>query len=130
MVKFVCVLDYTSGAEEWLSEYEDDTFEQQLENIFDEIRPLYEQLHGYVRWRLRKFYGNEVVSEKGPIPMHLLGNMWGQTWNEIASLISPFPAKPLIDVSEEMARQGITPRKMFEMGDDFFTSLNLIKLPQ
>ncbi|KAL5281727.1 hypothetical protein ACFFRR_005209 [Megaselia abdita] len=122
--------NYTSGAEDWLSEYEDDTFEQQLENIFDEIRPLYEQLHGYVRWRLRKFYGNKVVSEKGPIPMHLLGNMWAQTWGEIASIISPFPEKPLIDVSDEMVRQGITPKKMFEMGDDFFTSLNLIKLPQ
>ena len=62
--------------------------------------------------------------------MHLLGNMWAQTWGEIASIISPFPEKPLIDVSEEMNRQGITPVKMFEMGDDFFTSLNLIKLPQ
>lgn len=126
----IFVIDYTSGAEDWLSEYEDDTFEQQLESIFDEIRPLYEELHGYVRWRLRKVYGNDVVSEKGPIPMHLLGNMWGQTWGEIADIISPFPEKPLIDVGEEMIRQGITAKKMFEMGDDFFTSLNLIKLPQ
>uniref|UniRef100_A0A182SB90 Angiotensin-converting enzyme n=1 Tax=Anopheles maculatus TaxID=74869 RepID=A0A182SB90_9DIPT len=29
-----------------------------------------------------------------------------------------------------MIRQGYTPIKMFEMGDDFFTSLNMTKLPQ
>lgn len=122
--------DFTSGAELWLDEYEDETFEKQLEDIFAEIRPLYEQVHGYVRYRLRKHYGDAVVSEKGPIPMHLLGNMWAQQWSDIADLVSPFPDKPLVDVSSEMVKQGYTPLKMFQMGDDFFTSMNLTKLPQ
>ncbi|XP_036345745.1 angiotensin-converting enzyme-like, partial [Rhagoletis pomonella] len=122
--------DFTSGAELWLDEYEDDTIEQQLEEIFDELRPLYQQVHGYVRHRLRQFYGNDVVSEKGPIPMHLLGNMWAQQWSSIADIISPFPDKPLIDVTDEMVAQGYTPLKMFQMGDDFFQSLNLTKVPQ
>jgi len=113
-----------------LSEYEDETFEQQLEDIFAEIRPLYLQIHGYVRYRLRKHYGESVVSETGPIPMHLLGNMWAQQWSEIADIVSPFPEKPLVDVSEEMEKQGYTALKMFQMGDDFFTSMNLTKLPQ
>ncbi|XP_068150839.1 angiotensin-converting enzyme [Drosophila tropicalis] len=122
--------NFTSGAELWLDEYEDATFEQQLEDIFAEIRPLYEQVHGYVRYRLRKYYGDEVVSEKGPIPMHLLGNMWAQQWSDIAEIVSPFPEKPLVDVSDEMVKQGYTALKMFQMGDDFFTSMNLTKLPQ
>lgn len=122
--------DFTSGAELWLDKYEDSTFEKQLEDIFAEIRPLYEQVHGYVRYRLRKHYGDDVVSEKGPIPMHLLGNMWAQQWSDIAALVSPFPEKPLVDVSSEMVKQGYTPLKMFQMGDDFFTSMNLTKLPQ
>ncbi|KAH8413935.1 hypothetical protein KR222_004121, partial [Zaprionus bogoriensis] len=42
----------------------------------------------------------------------------------------PFPDKPLVDVSSEMVNQGYTPLKMFQMGDDFFTSMNLTKLPQ
>lgn len=50
-----------------------------MENIFEEIRPLYQQLHGYVRYQLRKKYG-DIVPEKGPMPMHLLGNMWAQNW--------------------------------------------------
>lgn len=124
------ISDYTSGAEAWLDEYDDDSFEQQLENIFDQIRPLYEQLHAYVRFRLRQKYGDDIVSEKGPIPMHLLGNMWAQTWEEIASLIVPYPDKKLFDVTPEMVKQNYTPIKMFQMGDDFFQSLNMTKLPQ
>ncbi|XP_034098213.1 angiotensin-converting enzyme-like [Drosophila albomicans] len=122
--------NFTSGAELWLDEYEDDTFEKQLDDIFAEIRPLYEQIHGYVRYRLRQHYGDDVVSEKGPLPMHLLGNMWAQQWSNIASLVTPFPDKPLVDVTSEMINQGYTPLKMFQMADDFFTSMNLTKLPQ
>lgn len=75
--------DFTDGAEEWLDEYEDQTFEQQLDGIFDEIRPLYQQLHAYVRYNLRKKYG-DIVPEKGSIPMHLLGNMWAQSWDNVS----------------------------------------------
>lgn len=121
---------FESGAEMWLDEYEDETIEQQLEDIFDAIKPLYQQIHGYVRYRLRQYYGDDVVSETGPLPMHLLGNMWAQQWSDIADIVSPFPNKPLIDVTEEMVKQGYTPLKMFEMGDDFFTSMGLKKLPQ
>lgn len=122
--------NFTSGAEMWLDEYEDPTMEKQLDDIFDEIRPLYLQIHGYVRHRLLQHYGDKVVSRTGPIPMHLLGNMWAQQWSEIADLVTPFPNKSLIDVTDEMVKQGYTPLKMFQMGDDFFTSMNLIKLPQ
>lgn len=80
--------DFTSGAEVWLSEYEDNTFEQQLENIFDQIRPLYEQLHAYVRHKLRLQYGNHIVDEDGPIPMHLVGNMWAQDWENVSTISS------------------------------------------
>lgn len=114
----------------WLEEYEDKTIEHQLESIFNDIKPLYLQIHGYVRHRLRQFYGADVVSEKGPIPMHLLGNMWAQQWSDIADIVIPFPGKSVLDVTEEMVRQGYTPEKMFQMGDDFFQSMHLKKLPK
>lgn len=59
----------------WLSEYEDSTMESQLENIFEEIRPLYQQLHAYVRHALKAKYG-DLIDENGLIPMHLLGNFF------------------------------------------------------
>lgn len=121
---------FDNGADLWLKEYDDPTFEQQVESVMAQIRPLYEQIHAYVRFRLREKYGPDVVSEKGPIPMHLLGNMWGQVWENIADFTTPFPEKKQLDVTEEMIKQGYTPLKMFHMGDDFFQSLNMTKLPQ
>ncbi|XP_053672164.1 angiotensin-converting enzyme-like [Anopheles nili] len=121
--------NYDSGAESWLSAYEDDTFEEQADAVMEEMRPFYEQLHGYVRYKLRKYYGERVVSEKGPIPMHLLGNMWAQGWGNIADITSPFGDRQLLDVTDEMVRQGYNPIQMFEMGDEFFQSLNMTKLP-
>uniref|UniRef100_A0A6E8W0T4 Angiotensin-converting enzyme n=1 Tax=Anopheles coluzzii TaxID=1518534 RepID=A0A6E8W0T4_ANOCL len=122
--------NFSSGAAVWLNEYDDSTFEQQVDDVIEQIRPLYEQLHAYVRYKLRQKYGDKLVSPTGPIPMHLLGNLWAQTWDNIADFTTPFPEKKLLDVTDEMIRQGYTPIKMFQMGDDFFTSLNMTKLPQ
>lgn len=121
---------FDNYADLWLKEYDDPTFEQQVENVIEQIRPLYEQIHGYVRYKLREKYGSDVVSETGPIPIHLLGNLWGQVWENIADFTTPFPEKKLLDVTKEMNKQGYTPLKMFHMGDDFFQSLNMTKLPQ
>ncbi|XP_055614135.1 angiotensin-converting enzyme-like [Uranotaenia lowii] len=121
---------FNNGAEVWLNEYDDPSFEQQVEDVIVQIRPLYEQIHAYVRFKLRQKYGPAIVSENGPIPIHLLGNMWGQTWEGIADITTPFPEKKLIDVTDEMIKQGYNPLKMFKMGDDFFQSLNMTKLPQ
>lgn len=121
---------FPSGAEVWLDEYEVSDFEQQVDAVIEQLRPLYEQIHGYVRAKLRLKYGPETVSERGPIPMHLLGNMWGQTWDEIMDITAPYPAKPQLNVTQEMINQGYTPIKMFEMGDEFFQSLNMSKLPK
>lgn len=74
---FVSFSDFTSQAEFWLDEYEDDTFEKQIEDILEQLTPLYKQLHAYVRYQLNKKYGDKVNLKK-PIPMHLLGNMWGE----------------------------------------------------
>lgn len=121
--------NFTSGAESWLSEYEDPTFERQLDNIFEEIRPLYQQLHAYVRHALRQKYG-DLISEDGLIPMHLLGNMWAQTWDNVFANTAPYPNKKSADVTDEMIKQNYTPIKMFKLSEQFYQSLNMSALPQ
>ena len=87
------------------------------------FQPLYEQLHAYVRQKLHEKYGNAVVDPEGPIPAHLLGNMWGQSWNHISDMLKPYPKKPSIDVTDEMKKQEWTPKIMFEKADEFFQSI-------
>lgn len=64
-----------------------------------------------------------------PIPIHLLGNMWGQQWN-IQDIVVPYKNKQSVDVTAEMLKQGYTPRKMFDMAENFFISLNMTKMPK
>ena len=87
------------------------------------FQPLYEQLHAFVRQRLHEKYGNALVDPEGPIPAHLLGNMWAQSWNNIEDMLKPYPEKPSIEVNEAMKERGWTPKVMFEKADDFFQSI-------
>lgn len=64
--------NFTNNAEYWLESYETVDFKEQIEELWQQIKPLYLQIHAYVRHQLRKKYG-DVVPEKGPIPAHLLG---------------------------------------------------------
>lgn len=120
---------FKSNAEMWLWEYEDETFEKQVTSVLERIKPFYEQMHAYVRFELRKKYG-DIVPEKGPIPMHLTKNMWAQNWAGIAKFTQPFPKKLLVDVTDEMIKQNFTVEKIFEMGNDFFQSMGLMELPE
>ncbi|XP_060058520.1 angiotensin-converting enzyme-like protein Ace3 isoform X2 [Erinaceus europaeus] len=113
----------------WRSKYESDTLEQDLEVLYQELQPLYLNLHAYVRRALHHHYGPEVVALKRPIPAHLLGNMWAQSWVKILDLVLPFPNKPPEDVTKTMKGQHWKPTKMFEEADDFFTSLGLFPVP-
>ncbi|XP_066520226.1 angiotensin-converting enzyme [Hoplias malabaricus] len=113
----------------WRSWYESPTFEKDLENLYQQILPLYQNLHAFVRRKLYNFYGPRYVNLKGPIPAHLLGNMWSQTWNNIYDMMIPFPNKPDVDVSNTMIAKGYNATYMFEVAEEFFTSLGLKEMP-
>ena len=44
------------------------------------------------RSKLNKVYGDERVSKgREPVPAHLFGNMWAQTWGALYDIAAPFP---------------------------------------
>nr|XP_022919739.1 angiotensin-converting enzyme-like [Onthophagus taurus] len=116
-------------AHSWLLRYEADDFRDQLEQIWQQVKPLYLQLHAYVRFKLREKYG-DLIPKNGLIPAHLLGNMWAQSWANIADFSLPYPDAEKFDVTEELIKQGYTPLKMFQLSNDFFVSLNLTAMPE
>lgn len=121
--------NFTTTAEYWNDDFEVSDFEDQVANLLKQIEPLYKQLHAYVRKRLGQHY-SQIVKSKGPIPAHLLGNVWAQSWGNIYNITMPFENVPDIDVTQEMKRQGYTPLKMFKLAEEFFTSLNLSAMPE
>lgn len=89
--------------------YEDDDFESEIANAFHKLLPLYKHLFTYVRRKLYRRYGKKVLTHDGPIPAHLLGNLWAQDWINIAELVMPYPEQSSIDVNDEMLIQGYSP---------------------
>lgn len=115
----------------WRSKYDmpPDEFAQDLDRLWEQVRPLYQSLHAYVRRRLRDTYGAAVVPEKGPIPAHLLGNMWAQEWGNIYPLVAPKDADPGFDLSARLKAKNVDAREMVRYGERFFTSLGFEPLP-
>lgn len=116
-------------------------FEAETDRLWDQVKPLYDQLHCYVRDELVEKYGADKVDPNGPIPAHLLGNMWSQQWGEIYDLVEPYPGVAPLDVTaglEAMPSTGKDARekeynkavKMVKMGEDFFTSMGMPALPE
>ena len=63
-----------------------DKFSADVDRLWEQVRPLYLSLFTFVRARLSQKYGPQVVSPDGPLPAHLLGNPWAQTWGNIFPL--------------------------------------------
>lgn len=121
--------DFDNMGDMWTYGYETDNFKDEMENLWDQLKPLYEQVHAYIRRKLMEMYGEDRISKRGPIPAHLLGNMWSQTWGQIYDFVIPYPGKTSVDVTSDMVKQKYTPKRMFELSDEFFTSLNLTAMP-
>lgn len=111
----------------WRSWYEVEDLEGMVEEFWNKLRPLYQELHAYVRYKLSKKYPQ--MSTDGPIPAHLLGNMWAQSWVNIYDLVEPYKGKPSLDVTANMKKQNYNADKMFRLAESFFTSIGLEPLP-
>ncbi|HVT35741.1 MAG TPA: M2 family metallopeptidase, partial [Nevskiaceae bacterium] len=133
-------------------------FQAEVERLWAQVQPLYEQLHCYVRAKLNAKYGDRLVPKQGLIPAHLLGNMWAQQWSNIYPLVEPYPGAGQLDVSAALKKQrddeyhrllaaykgAKTPQalddlahqadsaqsvRMAKMAEDFYVSLGFPHLP-
>jgi len=116
----------------WRAGYDmpSDAFATEVDRLWNQVRPFYESLHCYVRARLSERYGQEIVPATGPIPAHVLGNMWAQSWAEIFDVVRPPTTDPGYDLTQLLRAKGVDAREMVRYGERFFTSLGLPPLPQ
>jgi len=123
---------FSNMGDMWLEPYVDEpwtqeTFRKSVVTLLQEMKPLYQQLHAYARRKLREKFGESEIGPKSPIPAHLLGNMWAQSW-ERSDIFTPYPAAASVDVTPEMVKQGYNASHMFELSEEFFVSLNMSKM--
>ena len=124
-------LGYPDTGAMWRSKYDmpPDDFAKEMDRLWEQLRPLYLSLHTYVRTRLRQQYGDEVPAD-GPIPAHLLGNIWAQDWSNLFDIVTPPQSGAGVPLTQILKRRNTSPVDMVKYGEGFFTSLGFTPLPQ
>jgi peptidyl-dipeptidase A len=125
-------LGYADAGALWRGGYDMDAddFTAETNRLWNQVKPLYDQLHCYVRAELNEKYGNEVVPLDKPIRADLLGNMWAQTWGNVYDDVAPKEAGQGVDVTKLLEEHNYDVLKMFKTGEQFFTSLGFAPLPE
>ncbi|MEO5897053.1 MAG: M2 family metallopeptidase [Vicinamibacterales bacterium] len=125
------VLGFKDTGAMWRGKYDmpADDFARELDRQWEQLRPLYLALHTYVRTRLREKYG-AAVPENGPIPAHLLGNLWQQDWSNIYDLVAPAGDKQAYSLTDNLKSRKVDPLGMVRIGERFFISLGFEPLPK
>jgi peptidyl-dipeptidase A len=124
-------LGFKDSGAMWRSKYDipPDAFAKEVDRLWGQLKPLYVSLHAYVRWKLREKYG-DVVPANGPIPAHLLGNMWAQDWSNVFDLVKPPEADPGFELTKILEAKKVDAKEMVRYGERFFTSLGFEPLPE
>ncbi len=124
-------LGFADVGDMWRSGYDmsPDDFRAELERLWQQVRPLYEALHCHVRARLGDEFGTAVVPQDAPIRAHLLGNMWGQNWQNLYESVGPAGSSGSYDLTRLLERARVDEREMVRYGERFFSSLGFEPLP-
>lgn len=125
-------LGFSDTGAMWRSKYDmpPEDFAREVDRLWEQVRPLYVSLHAYVRSRLRERYGADIVPAEGPMPAHLLGNLWAQSWENVYPLVAPRDADPGYDLTRILRARRLDAVEMVRYGERFFTSLGFEPLPK
>lgn len=118
--KTVQALGYNDYFTYQVSDYDMETEEmmQTMERLMEELRPLYRELHTWMRYELAKKYG--VDDPPAYLPAHWLPNRWGQDWSAAVTVEG-------LDINSVLAEK--TPEWIVKEGEKLYTSIGFPSLP-
>ncbi len=122
---------YGDLGEMWRANYDmsPDAFRAEATRLWEQVKPLYDELHCHVRAKLGEHYGKDKVPQDQPIPAHLLGNMWAQSWDFLYDIMEPYPGAADFDVDSTLKTRNFSPQEMTRSAENFYVSLGMHRLP-
>ncbi|XP_046403732.1 angiotensin-converting enzyme-like [Ischnura elegans] len=121
---------YADAGEVWReSDFEREDLESKMADLFEQVAPLYRMLHAVVRARLIQLYGEGThgLRRRGPIPAHLLGNLWGQNWEGLLEVVLGKEAVSL-DTGASLRARNVSVEGMVRLAEDLYASLGLPRM--
>ncbi len=127
-------LMYPNMADLWRSAYDMPPYDfgKMVESLWSDVRPLYEDLHCFIRGKLHDAYPTQVSDGFDKfIPAHLLGDMWAQDWTNLWGKLQlmPYPNEPVVDINSKLV-ESYDQEKMVKDAEAFFVGLGFDPLPQ
>ena len=124
-------LGYSDLGEMWRAGYDMSAteFKGEATKLWEQVKPLYKELHCAVRAKLGELYGEDKVPQDGPIPAHLLGNLWAQEWGFIYDIMEPYPGVSDLDIDTTLKTKNYSPQEMVRSAENFYVSLGMPRLP-
>ena len=124
-------LGYSDLGEMWRAGFDmsPTEFKGEATKLWEQVKPLYKELHCAVRAKLGELYGEDKVPQDGPIPAHLLGNMWAQEWGFIYDIMEPYPGVSDFDIDTTLKTKNYSPQEMVRSAENFYVSLGMPRLP-
>ena len=98
-------LGFADAGEMWRSGYDMSPVELAAESdrLWNQVKPLYEQLHCYARGKLDAQYGKDKGEVAGGmLPAHLMGNLWQQDWGNLWDMMEPYKGAGSLDVNSAL----------------------------
>jgi peptidyl-dipeptidase A len=116
----------------WRANYDmtPEQFTAELERLWDQVRPLYDSLHAFMRTKLAAKYGKQAVTKDGLIRADLLGNPWAQAWSNALPIVFSSSSGPGYDLTAILKQKKIDELGMVHYGENFFKSLGFAPLPK
>jgi len=117
----VRALDYDDFFSYQVADYDMTTDEMVslMQDINRQVRPLYKEIHTYIRYELAKKYG--IMDVPDSIPAHWLQNRWGQNWSDMITVEG-------VDINNVLSQQSA--EWIMKQGEEFYKSLGFDELPQ
>lgn len=116
---------------DYFSDFEDPKFPDTVVSLYNQLKPLYEQLHAYLRHRLHLKYPGRFAPD-GLLPGHLGDDAWGSQYTKWNRDFAPFPSAHSIDfdgiLKDRQSRGLLTVKRLPHIADEFYRSLGLPRM--
>ena len=95
-----------------------DEMMQTMDRLMEELKPLYRELHTWMRYEMAKKYGQTEVPDY--LPAHWLPNRWGQDWSSAVTVKG-------LDLDNVLSKK--SPEWIVKEGENLYVSLGFPALP-
>ncbi|XP_040070068.2 angiotensin-converting enzyme-like [Ixodes scapularis] len=111
---------YANFAASWI---DGEDVNKDAARLWHKVKDFYAHLHAFVRAALLRRYGNESLQARGLIPVHLLGNAYGENWLSIIDTIIPRGA------AKRPYHQKSSPVDVVKMAERYYIAMGFPPMP-